>query len=591
MTTTKDSILKELKNTGKFSNISSKNKTVLTDLLNAYKTDGSIPIDFLKKMTIGTKCEEDVECRTKKCVDNKCVPTVQTKTKTNGIINKAIKAITAAPIASAPVAVKTLIALAPIVPKALTVPKAKALTGPNTSNCTTLSNGKKLNPHQKIVAEFMRDTKRKGLVVVHKVGTGKTITALITAQCLLSQSPNSRVIVITPKAVVEQFGKELKKLNLSPNIASRIRIYPHVGWLNRFESGVEDAKNAVLIVDEAHKFKGQNKLDPYGKEISKRARLLSEAAQEADKVLLLTATPLENGIEETINYVSFTNDKNIRQEYKNRQGSFKNKQIIINDFRDYLRCNFSVYDQVQKEDFPRRIDHIVKLKMTKDYQAKYNDAEKNVEGSIGKEVFFNRRTMNTPDLTRFHNGIRRAVNGIEIPSPKITWTVDKIKEIVANKGKVVVYSTWIKFGIDLVAKKLKALKIKYQIISGSVPKAERVAAVEAYNSNQLRVMLISSAGAEGLDLKETSAVIVVEPFWHQSRIEQVVGRGIRYKSHANLPQEKRFVDVFHLVLEKENKLAGKSADELLMSMSNTKLDKIDQLMIQMKETSIENAKC
>jgi SNF2 family DNA or RNA helicase len=503
-TKTKDSILKELKNTGKFSNISSKNKTVLTDLLNAYKTDGSIPIDFLKKMTIGTKCEEDVECRTKKCVDNKCVPTVQTKTKTNGIINKAIKAITAAPIASAPVAVKTLIALAPIVPKALTVPKAKALTvpkanaltvpkakaltvpkanaltGPNTSNCTTLTNGKKLNPHQKIVAEFMRDTKRKGLVVVHKVGTGKTITALITAQCLLSQSPNSRVIVITPKAVVEQFGKELKKLNLSPNIASRIRIYPHVGWLNRFESGVEDAKNAVLIVDEAHKFKGQNKLDPYGKEISKRARLLSEAAQEADKVLLLTATPLENGIEETINYVSFTNDKNIRQEYKNRQGSFKNKQIIINDFRDYLRCNFSVYDQVQKEDFPRRIDHIVKLKMTKDYQAKYNDAEKNVEGSIGKEVFFNKRTMNTPDLKKFYNGIRRAVNGIEIPSPKITWTVDKIKEIVANKGKVVVYSTWIKFGIDLVAEKLKSLKIKYQIISGSVQKAERVAAVEAY---------------------------------------------------------------------------------------------------------------
>lgn len=567
MTMTKDSLLKELKAIGKFSNISSKNKTVLTDLLNAYKTDGSIPTAFLKKMTIGTKCEEDVECRTQKCVDNKCSSNIQTKAF------KAFKELKASvPSATVPVPSATVV---PTVPSA----------------CTILTNGKKLNPHQKIVAEFMRDTKRKGLVVVHKVGTGKTITALVTAQCLLSQSPRSKVIVITPKAIVEQFGKELKKLDLHPNIASRIRIFPHVTWLKRFESGIEDAKNATLIVDEAHKFKGQNTVDQYGQEKSKLARLLSEAAQEANKVLLLTATPLENGIEETINYVSFTNDRDIREEYKKMKGAFKNQQIIINDFRSYLKCNFSVYDQVQKEDFPRRIDHIVKLKMSKDYQAKYDDAEKNVEGSIVKDVFYNKKTMNTPDLTRFHNGIRRAVNGIEIPSPKIIWTVDKIKEIVSNKGKVVVYSTWIKFGIELVADKLTAAKIKYQIISGSVQKADRVAAVEAYNANKLRVMLISSAGAEGLDLKETSAVIVVEPFWHQSRIEQVVGRGIRYRSHADLPQEKRFVDVYHLVLEKNNKFAGLSADELLMGMSNTKVDKIDQLMIQMKATSIENANC
>ena len=460
------------------------------------------------------------------------------------------------------------------------------------SECAILTNGKQLHPHQQIVAEFMRDTKRKGLVIVHKVGTGKTITALVTAQCLLSQSPNSKVVVITPKVIVEQFGRELQKLNLHPHIASRIRIFPHVTWLKRYESGIEDAKNAILIVDEAHKFKGQNKIDQYGQEKSKLARLLSEAAQEANKVLLLTATPLENGIEETINYVSFTNDRNITKEYAKMKPLFKNQHIIINDFRNYLKCNFSVYDQVQKEDFPRRIDHIVKLTMSKNYQMKYD----NIENSITNEVFLNKYTTTGPDLTKFHNGIRRAVNGIEIPSPKINWTVDKIKEIVANKGKVVVYSTWIKFGIELVADNLKAAKIKYQIISGNIQKADRVATIEAYNANKLRVILISSAGAEGLDLKETSAVIVLEPFWHQSRIEQVIGRGIRYKSHANLPQEKRFVDVYHLVLEKNNKdknnkFAGLSADELLMTMSNMKIDKIDQLMIQMKETSIENAKC
>jgi SNF2 family DNA or RNA helicase len=544
MNVTKESILKELKTIGKFSNLSSQNKSVLMNLLTAYKIDGSIPTVYLKKKLIGTKCKEMIECRTQNCIKNKCAS------------------------------------------KALTVPDVVL-----SSSCTTLTNGTKLNPHQKIVAEFMRDTKRKGLVVVHKVGTGKTITALVTSQCLLSQSPKSKVIVITPKAIVEQFSKELKKLNLHPNIAGRIHIFSHVTWLKRFESGIENAKNATLIVDEAHKFKGQNMMEQFGKEKSKLVRLLSEAAQEANKVLLLTATPLENGIEDTINYVSLTNDKDVSKEYKKMKPAFKSKQVIINDFRDYLKCNFSVYDQVQKEDFPRRIDHIVKLKMTKAYQAKYDDAEKYVEGSIVNKVFYNKKTMSTPDLTKFHNGIRRAVNGIETSSPKIIWTVDKIKEIVANKGKVVVYSTWIKFGIELIADKLKADNIKYQIISGDIRKSDRFAAVEAYNTKKLNVLLISSAGAEGLDLKETTAVIVVEPFWHQSRIEQVVGRGIRYKSHANLPQEKRFVDVYHLVLEKNNTLDGPSADELLMGMSNTKVDKIDQLMIQMKETSIENTTC
>ena len=567
MSMTKDSLLKELKAIGKFSNISSQNKTVLTNLLNAYKTDNSIPTAFLKKKTIGTKCETNVECRTQKCVDNKCASSIQTKALPVAVPMSSNKPPVAVPMSSNK---------PPVAP----------------SECTILTNGKQLHPHQQIVAEFMRDTKRKGLVIVHKVGTGKTMTSLVTAQCLLSQSPNSKVVVITPKVIVEQFGRELQKLNLHPHIASRIRIFPHVTWLKRYESGIEDAKNAILIVDEAHKFKGQNKIDQYGQEKSKLARLLSEAAQEANKVLLLTATPLENGIEETINYVSFTNDRNITKEYAKMKPVFKNQHIIINDFRNYLKCNFSVYDQVQKEDFPRRIDHIVKLTMSKNYQVKYD----NIENSITNEVFLNKYTMTGPDLTKFHNGIRRAVNGIEIPSPKINWTVDKIKEIVANKGKVVVYSTWIKFGIELVADNLKAANIKYQIISGNVQKADRVATIEAYNANKLRVILISSAGAEGLDLKETSAVIVLEPFWHQSRIEQVIGRGIRYKSHANLPQEKRFVDVYHLVLEKNNKdknnkFAGLSADELLMTMSNMKIDKIDQLMIQMKETSIENAKC
>lgn len=564
----KSSIVKELKSIGKFSNFQSHKKGVLEKLLNEYKMNETVPIKFAKKQSIGDKCKDDVECRTKRCLDNECVSVPRIKSSVSKNKTNKTKALSK----------KIVSSYKKITPEI----------------CTELPNGKQLNPHQKIVAEFMRDTKRKGLVVVHKVGTGKTFTALVTAQCLLSKKPTSRAIVLTPKSVVEQFSNELEKLNLPANIDSRINIYPHVTWLKRFEEGVEDAKDAIIIVDEAHKFKGPVSIDKYGKEKSKLARLLSEAAKEANKIMLLTATPIENDISETINYVSFVTDKSPKQEYKRLKGLFKKKQKIIHDFRDYLKCNFSVYDQVQKEHFPRRVDHIVKLKMSKQYQDKYSAAEdKTLEDVDVQNLFFNKKTKNNPDLSKFHNGIRRAVNNISITSPKIIWTIDKIKEIVKNNGKVVLYSTWLKFGVDLVADKLKEAKIDFQIISGAVPKEERLAAVDRYNANKLRVMMITSAGAEGLDLKETSAVIILEPFWHQSRIDQVVGRGIRYKSHANLPEDKRVVDIYHLVLEKKSGY-GKdtpTADELLMSMSKNKMDKIDQLMLQMKASSIENTKC
>ena len=39
-------------------------------------------------------------------------------------------------------------------------------------------------------------------------------------------------------------------------------------------------------------------------------------------------------------------------------------------------------------------------------------------------------------------------------------------------------------------------------------------------------MLATSAGAEGLNLLEIRKVLVMEPFWNMTRIDQVVGRVI-----------------------------------------------------------------
>ena len=67
--------------------------------------------------------------------------------------------------------------------------------------------------------------------------------------------------------------------------------------------------------------------------------------------------------------------------------------------------------------------------------------------------------------------------------------------------------------------------------------------VEDYNAGKTRVLLVSSSGTEGLDLKGTKLMQVMEPHFNNSKIEQVIGRGIRYKSHSHLPEQERQVAV------------------------------------------------
>jgi hypothetical protein len=59
-----------------------------------------------------------------------------------------------------------------------------------------------------------------------------------------------------------------------------------------------------------------------------------------------------------------------------------------------------------------------------------------------------------------------------------------------------------------------------------------------------RVFCITSAGAEGLSLKNVRAVHIMEPYWNDVRLKQVKGRAIRIGSHLELPPEQRNVSIY-----------------------------------------------
>jgi superfamily II DNA/RNA helicase len=119
---------------------------------------------------------------------------------------------------------------------------------------------------------------------------------------------------------------------------------------------------------------------------------------------------------------------------------------------------------------------------------------------------------------------------------------------------------------------------------------KRKQAVNDFNSNKIRILFISAAGSEGLDLKGTRWVIILEPHWNDERIKQVIGRAAWYKSHSNLPPNQQNVTVYRLVLSKPKTASDKlkSADDMLLEMSEKKTHSIKQFYKILHKNSIES---
>ena len=65
-----------------------------------------------------------------------------------------------------------------------------------------------------------------------------------------------------------------------------------------------------------------------------------------------------------------------------------------------------------------------------------------------------------------------------------------------------------------------------------------------YYGEVIKMLMTTKTGAEGLDLKEVRYIHILEPYWQNLLIQQVIGRGIRNKSHLALAPKDRNCEVF-----------------------------------------------
>ena len=116
----------------------------------------------------------------------------------------------------------------------------------------------------------------------------------------------------------------------------------------------------------------------------------------------------------------------------------------------------------------------------------------------------------------------------------------------ANAGpKTVIYSHFTTT-LEFIKIYLRSKGIAFGTVTGEDSAEDRAIAVKKFNDPKSghNLMIISSAGAEGLDLKGVRAVHILEPQYNLNRIEQIETRGVRFQSHIHLPEGERHVEIY-----------------------------------------------
>lgn len=112
-----------------------------------------------------------------------------------------------------------------------------------------------------------------------------------------------------------------------------------------------------------------------------------------------------------------------------------------------------------------------------------------------------------------------------------------------------------------------------------------------------RVYMISASGAEGISLKNVRQVHMLEAYWNHNRLDQVIGRAVRARSHIDLPESERHVDVFlylsnltddqrtdHTIMHLDK---GLTSDQYLHAVAMKKKHLTDQVLALIRGASVD----
>ena len=419
-----------------------------------------------------------------------------------------------------------------------------------------------LRPHQLYAGRFIAD--HFGLILYHSTGSGKTATALAAMHQF-----SDPCVVIGTKASQKAFRDTAQALGYDWNTYT---FYTYTSAKKAVMSQLTVFHGCSVIVDEAHHLRNETMGNG----------LLLAALERCRHLLLLTATPVINHLSDLAVLVNLVKQRDALP--------------IDRGLFDHLYYDEEKMMLKHGETFQRNITEAISYYQQSDRDANYATStvhERLVKmdyfqmteyASYMNKVLYEGRTVVTYDqitpidyatlsrkrLNSFLMVTRQISNCAEgRVGPKMS---EMLEVILAGPKPVIVYSNFLARGLYPVGALLADAGLVYLIISGFSSEERTSNVVDRYNRGEIQVLLISSAGSESLDFQGTRQIHVMEPHWNESKIDQVLGRAIRFQSHRALPLEQRHVDIYRWISVFPDHIRNASADQYLTYVSHRKAD-------------------
>ena len=398
-------------------------------------------------------------------------------------------------------------------------------------------------------------------ILADDMGLGKTVTALA-----YMDYQGGRTLVVAPSNVTYKWKAECERWLPGRSVeivtkgkqqfpASDVVILSYDLLKAYVETIVSFAKFDVLIADECHYVKNFK---------SQRTKSVKRVASVTDCQLYLSGTPFTNRPSELFpilnmlhpeiyrNFFSFAK-RYCGAELMNGYWYYPNILTNGDELRERLsRVMIRHTKQESLKDLPDKTRVLIPITISNIKE--YTHARTDFKRWYAKE---GKDATKATQLVKL--GVLRHVMG----RGKVGAAVELAEELLHDDEQVVLFA----HHKDVVADLLAALEFyKTGLITGDSPAKQRAETVKKFQSGTLRLLIITVAGAEGIDLFAASHIIFVEREWTPAKEEQAEDRLHRHG-------QKSAVTCHYLI-------ARNTVDERLADVVHQKRDLFGQVLSQ-----------
>lgn len=453
-------------------------------------------------------------------------------------------------------------------------------------------------------------TLRGRCLLADEVGLGKTIEAIITLREYQLRGMVRRALVITPSPLVAQWAGELSsKAGITARTTEdpAFREDPEAFWAaegvivaslplvraTRHAAAVQARPWDMVVVDEAHHIKNRTTLG---------WKLINELRSRF--LLLVTATPIENDLEEIYNLVTllrpgqFTTPAAFRKEYVDPKDptSPKNRERLRGLLAEVMVRNTRAQSGLK---LPPRFVTTVQIEPDADEQGLYGavlDLFRTHASTASTRMAVSTLLLeagSSPQalhggLTRMMAGekhpagFRKALGTLETTAKKITRgrKVEALLEIVRGHQEPVLVFSRYRDSLDTLVNALQHSGIPHASFHGGMTAEARRHSLDAFRAapaGRPMVLAATDVGGEGQNLQHCHVLVNFDLPWNPMLIEQRIGRLHRmgqteevrvYNLCAKGTVEDRVLDVldrrvhlFELVVGEMDMVLGNMSDD------------------------------